>query len=217
MYLRKWANVYKQWEFWALVIGVLGAYFILNAAGLIPSFIADNGLSYVITTALIMLPMPYIMRRKEERLAGKDDWFMRLLKKVRAGKGLPIIAAILLAISVLAFLAEIFVDIDTGRKITGIELLLKQPLMAVGPLLYAISAVLALRDYKKWHITAALWTVGGYFALWATILAFTNTDAELPADSSVVTTALALIAPLISMGLYAIPPKLSPLSRKKRG
>jgi len=57
--------------------------------------------------------------------------------------------------------------------------MLQHPVAIVVPALYLISARMAFKDYRESRIVILLWTIGGYFAMLAVAIAYTNIDVDV--------------------------------------
>jgi hypothetical protein len=206
-YAKRWQTIYMQWEFWALAIGAIGGFRLLDELHMLPEFLAGNAsLRGVIIAAIIMLPMPLILERKRRRK--NDDWFARLLKRVAAsGRVAPYVISGCLGLSVVAFLCPVFGAPGTTAPLSGWELLLRHPVAAAVPLLYIVCSVIVLWSYKEWRLTALLWIIGGYAGTWAVALAYTNTDANV-APGYEWALATLLLAPLVALAVCLIRPRI---------
>ena len=183
-YWRRWMNTYKQWEFWALAIVTIGTYEILLAQHHLPGFLQNSeGNAKALITAIIMMSMPYLMRRKEIRLKGREDWFMHLLSWfTRPGKLLGRLAAALLVLSAVSFCFPIFTAQQANRAISGLELSLHHPLAAMVPVFYLLTAALLLRNFREWRILSLFWILGCYTGTFAVAGLYTNMDADVPGN-----------------------------------
>jgi len=215
-YLARWAKFYSQWEFWVLCVVVLGAYFILKANNLLPRYFVDHPNSAkAVTTALILLPMPYLMSRKEQTRAGQKDWFQRFLAWfARPGKLVPYTITALLVISTICFFCPIFIDVATKQPLSGFALLLRHPIVAGIPVLYIACAALLAWDFREWRWMSLFWIFGAYVGTFAAAGLYTNTDADISSSFEWAAT-LIMILPLLCMALCLIPQK-SHLESSKR-
>jgi hypothetical protein len=162
---RYWVKIYAQWEFWAIAIVVLTAYSMLKTLNLLPEFLMNDSNAKWLTTTIILLPMPYLISRKEHRLKGKDDWFVRALPYTIAG---------LLLLTSICFLLPIFSDATNKHALSGTQMIIRNPFVAGVPIVYLLSAALLVRDYNEWRSTALFWIFGGFAGMWSAALAYTS-------------------------------------------
>jgi hypothetical protein len=207
-YFRKWATLYKQWEFWAISVSFIFVYFMLGNYDLLPRYFVDQpAVGKILLTSLILTAATYVIKRKQIRLQGHEDWFARLFQPGQSS-ALPILVSGFLLLAVFGFCFPIFADAQTSQPISGIKLVVQHPIALIAPVLYIISAILFLKSYQSWRITAMLWTVGGYFALIAISIAFTNTDVDIK-NGYDWAFFMVTIAPLCAIALSFIPLKSS--------
>ncbi|HEX3082227.1 MAG TPA: hypothetical protein VHQ86_03155 [Candidatus Saccharimonadia bacterium] len=207
-YFRRWLNIYRQWEFWALCLVVLGCYYSLDAAGLLPRYLHDHpNVAKTITTAIILLPMPYLIARKERRLHGRDDWFMRILGRVQRGKLLPTTIAGLLGVAAISFFFPIFADIHTKAPLTGLGLILQHPIAAGIPVVALGAAAAVLWDYQEWRWFAFFWAIGASAGVFAVAGLYTDADADISGIGGWAGM-VALLAPAVAAVLCLIPQKV---------
>lgn len=162
---RYWIKMYAQWEFWALAVVVLAAYSVLKTLNLLPKFLMNDSNAKWLTTAIILLPMPYLISRKERRLKGKDDWFVRILPYTIAG---------LLLLTTVGFLLPIFSDPGAKHALSGTQMIMRNPLVAGVPIVYLLSAALLVLDYSEWRVVALFWIFGGFAGMWSASLAYAS-------------------------------------------
>jgi hypothetical protein len=155
---RYWLKLYAQWEFWALTLGAMVAYGALEGLGLLPAYLQSEDRARWAIAAVILLPMPYLIARKERRLAGRDDWFV---------SGLPYIIGGLVLITLGCFALPVFLDPETHHALSGLTIMIHQPFVLVVPVLYLVSAWLLFVDYNEWRIVSALWIFGAFAGMWA--------------------------------------------------
>ena len=180
-YFRKWTNVYRQWEFWALSAAVIGGYYLLKTTGTLPKFLLDHErVANVLMTAIIMLPMPFFMTRRKGKTRVRNRWFINALSgALNPNRGLSVTIASLLIMSAVAFMMPIFIDIQSKKPLSGIELIAQHPIALAVPMLCLVSAGLILRSYREWRWLAFFWAIGAGAGLFAVAGYYTDTDKDI--------------------------------------
>jgi hypothetical protein len=200
-YFARWHRVYTQWEFWAITIVTVGIYTALETTGVLAPLLGDaTWLGRAIVVLVIMFTLPYAVRNKTQALRKGSRGNVR--------RFLPMAITGLLAATIVAFCFPIFTDPGSSQPLSGITLMLQQPLAIVVPVLYGLALFTVVRDYKQSRISAMFWIIGGYFSMLAVALAYTNTDADAP-GAATWALAITMIAPLLAIVLCLIPQKAS--------
>jgi hypothetical protein len=216
-YIQRWLKIYAQWEFWALSVAVIGIYYLMEAQDWLPTYLREHrDVGKALVTAIIMLPLPWLVRRKDRWLRGRDDFFKRFWKHVTlSGYIVPIISLSLL-VSVLAYLGPAFIDPTTKQPLTGWTLMWQQPITGLIPLLFLVSAAAVQSNYGGWRWTAALWTLGGYFATWAAVFGFTDVETDITGYRQAFTAALMVALTVALAGFLLMSEEAAAISSRKR-
>jgi hypothetical protein len=177
-YFQKWRNIYKRWEFWAMASTVIGTLTVLDVSGLsTDNFQRNHKTIASLATLIIMLPMPYILRRTKAKTHGRNKEQARILRSITLS--IPYAISGILVLSALSFCLPIFIDTRNSLPLSGLQLMLQHPIAVATPALYLMSARMAFKDYRDLRIVILLWTVGGYFAMLAVAIAYTNIDVDV--------------------------------------